>query len=193
MVLPSLNNYAEVGESSLENALSYDTIPKANYDKLNRVQPFLAELQKRSTERLAKDKDFGYLAEDIERYRKALAEKTVSLSEAQRRAERDELKAKSRARKKELLSRHEAQPVTYEISLKQAVEKGLPAPVTNKVPASVTGDGAEVDPVEARTDPDAEELDEPVTAIDIHLKEAERILMDYIRLSTGKNGVAATR
>lgn len=193
MVLPSLNNYAEVGESSLENALSYDTIPKANYDKLNRVQPFLAELQKRSAERLAKDKDFGYLAEDIERYRKALAEKAVSLSEAQRRAERDELKAKSRARKKELLSRHEAQPVTYDISLKQAAEKGLPAPVTNKAPASVTGDATEVDPVEARTDPDAEELDEPVTAIDIHLKEAERILMDFIRLSAGKNGVAATR
>ena len=193
MVLPSLNNYAEVGESSLENALAYDTIPKANYEKLNRVQPYLAELQKRSGERVSKDKDFAYLAEDIERYRKALAEKTVSLSESKRRAEREELKAKSRARKKELLARHETPPTTYEISLKQAAEKGLPAPMTNKPPASVTADPTETDPIEAPVDPETEELDEPVTATDIHLKEAERIMMDFIRLTAGKNGVAATR
>lgn len=194
LILPSLNNYAEVGESSLDNALAYDTIPKAAYDKLNRVQPYLGELQKRSSERLSKDKDFSYLAEDIERYRKALADKTVSLSESRRRTERDELKAQSRARKKELLARHEPLPTTYEITLKQAAEKGLPAPMTNKFPASVTAEAADSpDPVQAHLDPDAEELDEPVTAVDIHLKEAERILLDFIRLSTGKNGVAATR
>ena len=65
--------------------------------------------------------------------------------------------------------------------------------MTNKPPASVTADPTETDPIEAPVDPETEELDEPVTATDIHLKEAERIMMDFIRLTAGKNGVAATR
>lgn len=193
IVLPSINNHAEVGESSLENALPYDTIPKANYDKLNRVGPYLPELQKRSSERTAKDKDFAYLNEDIERYKKAVAEKAVSLNEAVRRAERDELKAHARARRKELLARHETPPTTYEITLKLAAEKGLPPAMTNKVPATVTSDAVEsVDPLEVKAEGDLDDVEETVTAPDVHLKEAERILMDFIRLSTGKNGVAQT-
>src|SRR5207247_8998809 len=48
LVLPSLNNYAEVGEASLENALSWDTMQSATYEKLNRIQPILPEVRKRS-------------------------------------------------------------------------------------------------------------------------------------------------
>lgn len=193
LVLPSLNNYAEVGEGSLENALAYDTIAKANFERLNRIQPYLPELQKRSSTRLSTDKDYAYLQEDIDRYRKALAEKAISLNETDRRRERDELKAKARARKKELLARREVPPTTYEISLKQAGQSGLPPAMTNKPPVLSTESIDAADPAEVRVDPEDEELDEPVTAVDIHLKEAERILIDLIRLSSSKSGVAVTR
>src|SRR5438094_5754803 len=90
LVLPSLNNYAEVGEASLENPLPWDTIDSAKYEKLNLIQPVVPELQKRSTERVAADKDFAYLQEDIEIYRKYLADKSVSLNEEARRKEMKE-------------------------------------------------------------------------------------------------------
>ena len=96
IILPSvLDYYPEVGESSLENPLPWDTINSADYKKLNRVQPYIAELEKRSTKRVAADKDYEYVREDIEKIKKAVADKTVSLNEQQRLAEKeaDDLRA----------------------------------------------------------------------------------------------------
>jgi carboxyl-terminal processing protease len=42
IILPSLNNALEVGESSLDNPLPWDTITSATYDKMNRVSPYIA-------------------------------------------------------------------------------------------------------------------------------------------------------
>src|SRR6185295_1818354 len=61
IVLPSINNHAEVGEASLDNPLPWDTVPSAKYQKMNWVQPVMAELKKRSDARLATDRDFTYL------------------------------------------------------------------------------------------------------------------------------------
>src|SRR5207247_2855870 len=81
LVLPSLNNYAEVGEASLENPLSWDIIESAKYEKLNRIQPILPEVRKRSEARVAADRDFSYLQQDIALYKKLMADKSVSLNE----------------------------------------------------------------------------------------------------------------
>ena len=44
--LPSTYDYMDMlGETSLDNALPWDTIASAQYDKLNCVQPFLPDLQ----------------------------------------------------------------------------------------------------------------------------------------------------
>ncbi len=42
MILPSLNNHAEVGEASLENALPWDEIPSARFEPINLIGPHLA-------------------------------------------------------------------------------------------------------------------------------------------------------
>ncbi len=217
MTLPSINDYAEIGEGSLENALAWDTIPGAKFTKMNRIQPWLAELTKRSNERIAKDKDFAYVNEDIARFRKVLADKSVSLNEARRRAEKAADEARVAARKKELAERNEPQPTTWEITLKLADKPGLPPAMTNKVVVAVnkadervlktakanaapaTGAGAtatnRVDSVSALAlphaadDADGEEPEDAGVAADVHLKEAERILLDLIRLSSGRGGV----
>ena len=224
LTLPSINDYAEVGEGSLDNALIWDTIPGAKFDKLNRVQPWLPELAKRSSERIAADRDFAYVNEDIARFRKALADKSVSLNEARRRTEKAADKARVAARKKELAERHEVKPKTWEITLKLADKPGLPPAMTNDVvavaaksdaplkgvkgglPVPVPGDASGTNRVESaaalqqpRNPDDAEEEDLEETGIatdihvDPHLKEAERILIDLIRLSSGKPGMAASR
>ena len=206
VVLPSINSHAEIGEGSLENALVWDTIPSARFDKVNRVQPYLPELSKRSAERVSKDKDYDYIREDIERYRKLLADKSVSLNETKRRAEKLADKAKIEARKKELAARHEVPPTTYEITLKLADQPGLPPAMTNRLAGiHLNGDSITTNNVAAGAvlksdlnapknpdDLEEEDADEPGRiATDVPLKEAERILLDLIQLSAGKAGVAS--
>lgn len=191
LILPSVNNHLEVGEASLTNALPWDTIPSAGYEKLNRIQPVLGELTRRSTTRLTADADYAYVREDIERFKKRQAEKAVSLNEAKRRAEMAEDKARAEARKKELAARKETQPVTYEISLKQADAEGLPPAMTNKVVVAINRADARVlkaDKGEAAANADADPEDgeaaepEEAVAADLTLKEAERVLLDLIQL-----------
>ncbi len=129
IVLPSVNNYADVGESSLPNCLDWDTVPSAKFQPLNRIQPYLAELKRRSAQRVAKDEDFGFVREDIERFKKGMADKSVSLNEAQRRKEKDEVDAIQKARKKEWAKRAPAKETVYEITLKQVDLPGLPSPL----------------------------------------------------------------
>ena len=214
LTLPSLNDYAEIGEGSLDNALTWDTIPSAKFTKMNKVQPWLAELSKRSADRIAKDRDFAYVNEDITRFRKVIADKSVSLNESRRRSEKAADEARVATRKKEIAERHEVQPTTWELTLKLADKAGLPAAMTNKpvvavsksdervlkgpkVGAATTATNrVESVPAQAAAatpsdDPDADEPEESGVAADVHLKEAQRILMDLIRLSTGRPPVAA--
>lgn len=197
ITLPSINSYAEIGETSLDNALAWDTIPSAKIDKVNRVQPYLTELTKRSTQRIGKDKDYEYVREDIERFRKMLADKSVSLNEDKRRAEKVADKARADARKKELAARHDVQPTTYEITLKVADQPGLPAPMTNSlagIKLGSTNSVAATAESDAPKSDDSDDEEAEVTghvATDVPLKEAERILLDLIQLSAGKSGVAA--
>ncbi len=215
VILPSVNNHLEVGESSLENPLEYDTIAPAKFEKVNRVRPYLTELKRRSDSRIATDPDFAFVRQEEARYKKAKAEKSVSLNEAVRLKEKKETDDRAKARKKELAARPEAPWKTYDISLKLARQPGLPEPTirtnapksasvsTNK-PIIITKENAKADPAPAievakadpaksdsdKSDPDDEETEVDVQAPDITLEETKRILQDYIELSAKDRGVA---
>ena len=53
-------------EPALENPLPWDTIPSAKYDRLDLVAPYLPDLLKRSTERVAAEREYDYVREDIQ-------------------------------------------------------------------------------------------------------------------------------
>ena len=188
VVLPSLNNYADsVGEASLENPLPWDTIPSAKYEKLNLIQPLLPELRKRSAERVAADKDFAYLQEDIETYKKYLADKSVSLNEEARLKEMKENEERVEARKKERKSRHDSEDKVYELTLKQVDLPGLQPPAK-------TGDASTAEPGRDDANPDDGEDVSPedkTPAVDVTLKETKRILLDLVALSNKETAVAA--
>ena len=130
IVLPSVANESkDIGESALDNPLPWDTIPSTKYDHFNLVEPYLGELRRRSVERVAADKEFAYVREDIELFKKRQADKTISLNERQRLKEQEENEARQKARDKERLTRPEPQEKVYEITLKQADLPGLPPPV----------------------------------------------------------------
>jgi carboxyl-terminal processing protease len=188
IILPSPNNEAEIGEASLENPLQWDTIPSAKYEKLDRIAPILDELRKRSEKRVMMNKDFDYLREEIERYKKLVAEKTVSLSEEQRLKEKKEAETRSKARKKELTSRGEPPGKIYDLTLKLAEQPGLPPPTakTNSVASVEKKPAPDQDP-----DLDEDVADDQVPAVDITLDEAKRILTDLVALTAEQKAVAA--
>ncbi|MDB6031347.1 MAG: prc [Verrucomicrobiales bacterium] len=131
IILPSVNNFLEVGESSLENPLPWDTIAAAPFDKLNMVEQYVDELKKRSDKRITSDKDFTYIKDDIERFKKTQAEKSVSLNESVRLKEKQEADERAKARKKELASRPEPKEKIWDITLKLAGSPGLPDPIAH--------------------------------------------------------------
>ncbi len=207
IVLPSVFNYSkDIGEDALEYPLPWDTIPSARFDKLNLVAPCLAELLKSSTERVEKDKDFAYIREDIELFRKNQDDKTISLNEKERLKEREEAEDRQKARDKERRSRKEPTRTIYELTLKTAELPGLPPPVekTNDLAKSSSvksgNSGASTNsasvarasatPAEALDEDDTE--DKPPT-VDATLEETERILVDYISLLSQKSLLSANR
>jgi carboxyl-terminal processing protease len=205
IVLPSvLNESKDVGETALDNPLPYDTIDSAKFERLNLVTPCVTELRRRSSQRVLTDKDYDYVREDIEQYKKMQADKTISLNQSQRLKEKEEADARQKARDKERLARKDPSEKIYEISLKQAALPGLPPPVekTNSVTAklSINSSGstnnslAALSPAKSPTgDPDLDETaeDEKPPAIDYMLAETEHILMDYFSLFP-RNDLATT-
>jgi len=204
IVLPSVNNLLETGESSLTNALPWDTIASAEFEKLNRVQPSLARLRERSSTRIAADRDWDYVREDVEIFRRKQAEKAVSLNYDQRIRERHEDRDRAERRKKELASRGQKEPTTYAITLKAADQPGLPPPLgKSNIVATSTGDLRLLDKPAAESKEkakkvtadgiDDEDDEAGDTAVDVHLREAERILLDLAQFTNAtapKKGAA---
>jgi carboxyl-terminal processing protease len=206
IVLPSVANESkDIGESALDNPLPCEIIPSAKYDHFNLVEPYLPELRKRSMERIAADKEYAYVREDIEQFKKQQADKTLSLNEKQRLKEQEEVEARMKARDKERLTRPEPQEKVYELTLKQAALPGLPPPVTktNAALAKLSAQagpgvpGASTNSAVAATGaaPGGDSLDEAEAekpaAQDAPLLEARHILVDYLSVLPKGNLVTA--
>ena len=185
--LPSIWNYDtdEVGESALPNALPCDEVTSANPDNLNKVRPYLAELQQRSRQRVAASKDFAYIQQDITEFLKQQADKSVSLNLAERQAEQKTKMARWESIKKERLSRPKSEEKVFEITLQNVGLAQLqPPPVkTNSVvEPPVLGEDSDADP-----DSDAAAAE---AVIDPTLEEAKHILADYIALWNKEPGLS---
>lgn len=96
--LPVTADSESFGESSYDNALPWTSIKPANYVPAGDLKELFAPLQKRHDVRIAKDKDFQYLQEDIAEMRKLRKENAISLNETVRRKERDTQEARTKLR-----------------------------------------------------------------------------------------------
>jgi carboxyl-terminal processing protease len=187
IVLPSLTDLPEISESKMENPLPWDTVSSARFSSRDRVGPYLATLRTRSTARIAKDPDFIELQKEREQLRQKRETKSISLNETDRQREKTELDARIAALKKNRAARVAAQPPTYEITLKNVGKPGLGDPLKNPRPLAKAA-------VEFPTSDGNENGDETSAADDILLREAQNILADYIKLSSGDaNGIMVKR
>jgi carboxyl-terminal processing protease len=187
IVLPSIwNNSTEVGESTLDNHFPWDVIDSSTFNKVNMVQPELAELAKRSNDRTATNREFAYLRDDIERIQKQREDKTVSLNEKQQLADRAEVIAAHKTREQERAARKPAEPKVYDLTVALAAKPGLPP--LSKQTNDLSGAEGDLDsdpamPVTNDRDAYSEALSsENEHAESARLQEAKNILSDYIAL-----------
>ena len=102
VVLPSLIDHMDLGESFLENALAFDHIAPAKFAAYGYNTPqVVAALKEASQKRVAVDPKFQQVAKDIERYLARKNRKTVSLNEEAMKRERDDDKAAKEVDKEE--------------------------------------------------------------------------------------------
>ncbi|MDX1934704.1 MAG: carboxy terminal-processing peptidase [Capsulimonadales bacterium] len=176
--LPSVTDVLDIAEKSLDNPLPWDTIAAANFAKVNRVQPVVETLRQRTQSRIASDKEFALLKEQVELARKVSQEKTVSLNLARRKAEKTEAEARSKRWKAALAALPVPNEKIYTLSLEAAVKPGLPPAQSPRQLAETNRKAAE------NRVKDENEEEDVTTAIerDVLLDEAKRIALDYVAL-----------
>jgi len=87
---PSALEPGEYGEAEEENALPWDKVPVAQYGTLGDVNPnLIGNLSVKHNARIKQDVEFSYIYQDIAEFKKHHDEKTVSLVESERIAERE--------------------------------------------------------------------------------------------------------
>lgn len=98
IAFPASVDASEFGESTYDNALPWNRISDVPHEVYGDFQPLLASLDSQHQARVAQDVEFGWWKEDVDHYRVEAARKSISLNEAERRAERDRLEAQRKER-----------------------------------------------------------------------------------------------
>jgi carboxyl-terminal processing protease len=190
--LPSLYDVRDIGESALHNAMPYDEVQPAPHANVGAFSGKLTELRQRSMIRVATDRDFTYLNEDITRLKQQLKDGFISLNKTKRLAEKKADTDRAAARKKERSARGLPDYTFTEIAVSATNAVASAAAPRTAHPAAASAKPAAHDP----NNPDAadEESDSKEPAADPILKESLSILRDLIALSPTPSGpaVAAT-
>jgi carboxyl-terminal processing protease len=111
-----LYDYPEIGESALKVPMPYDEVGPAPYEKFDRPLA-ITELARRSAARVAADREFRYIRDDLDRIKKRLVDNTISLNEKVRRAEIAEQKARKEKRTAERSKRKPLQEKVFALTL----------------------------------------------------------------------------
>ena len=102
--LPSFGDLSEMTESAQKDALPYDEIEPASYDRAGAADGKISALLKASNERTAASREFEWIREDLQRWEKQKKDKAVSLNLDKRLAERKADEDRVEQRKKERLA-----------------------------------------------------------------------------------------
>ena len=120
---PSAIDPAEWGESKQDNALPWDSIVRAKYNRQGNLTPVITYLEKQHEVRIKSEPEFGYVFDDIARYNEEKDRKTISLVEADRIKEKDENEARTLARTNERLKRLGKEPIENLDDVPEVIEE----------------------------------------------------------------------
>ncbi|WP_339474207.1 carboxy terminal-processing peptidase [Pseudomonas sp. RL_5y_Pfl2_69] len=94
VAFPSIIDTKEIGESALPEAMPWDTIRPAIKPASDPFKPYIDRLKANHDARATKDAEFIFIRDKLALAEKLMAEKTVSLNEAERRAQHADIDAK---------------------------------------------------------------------------------------------------
>ena len=170
------------GESSYDNALPYTTIKPATYMPAGDLKELFAPLQQKHEQRVAKDRDFLDIEQDIAEGMKLRKDNVISLNEAVRRKEREtqEAKAKQREARQASAQGTPDDPAAAPSGSKEQRGK-VPTPTAPKKAVAMKGmphadDGLQGDERSLSVELAAEKAAK--NAKDVYLQEAAHILSD---------------
>lgn len=182
IILPCATAGFKIGESELRDPLPYDEITKApGYSKDDRLDSIIQKLSRRSAERVAKDKDMGYMQDSIERFLKQVKDNKLSLNKKERQATNDKLinikktNDKERRERYAIMAQEQKKNMTiHRLTLENAGDEKLPLASNDDEPEFM-------DRVKS---PEDELNDSPKypSGLDSELNESLHILRDMIDL-----------
>ena len=178
IVLPSELDAVKIGENHLPHFLLYDEIPPVNINRWSRLVPPVDELRRSAAARLAANPEYRYILEDTALLKRKTEEKSVTLNEARRLAEKKQNEDRTETRKQERAARKVEPLKTTEITLasltgstnivaaitRQVLETAAQNSHTNESKKTASGESA-------------------VPAPDPNFDEALNILADYVELT----------
>ncbi|MBP3141842.1 carboxy terminal-processing peptidase [Aliivibrio fischeri] len=123
IAFPTAIDPKDTGESVEDNALPWDSIKAADYAKTNQIAETIEPLAKKHVERIKTDEEFGFIQEDIARYKAEKDITSISLNKKVREKEGDDADARRLTRvneRQKLLGKEEFKtlddiPKDYEV------------------------------------------------------------------------------
>jgi carboxyl-terminal processing protease len=177
IVFPTASDAESFGESSFDNALPGGQVKAAAYAPVGNLDPLRPVLLSRHEARARTDKEFQYLQEDLAELEVQRKKNLVSLNEAERRAERDTVEARLKAR--------EAQKNAGKSTSEDAIGRE-PAPTKR---SALQDDGLQADERNLASELAAEAARKKDK--DVLLNEAAHILSDEVGLRNANARLAA--
>lgn len=182
IILPSAEDFMEIGEADLEHALPWDRIEASRFSPVALRTDASSVLRAAVEERAKLLPEFGLLRRSIEFYRKRQDEKTLSLNLEVRRQLRDSDKATTAELKAQGKDLEVLKYPTREILLDGVTPPEKPVKTAAAPAASESGaTTASTESKPADKKDDSEEEDDETPGIDVHLREGLRIAADYSR------------
>jgi len=164
--------YEDIGESSLDGALPWDTVRAVEYTPYHAIQALVPELQQRYDERADASPDFIYLRGQIERARVMRQREQLSLNE-------EDVKATREKNRRTEFDAENIRRLLKGLSLNEWVEDINAEEEDELVANSDT-------PLLDETTDEAEEEGDPL------LLESGRILADFIELNSNRVSAASS-
>ncbi|HWX00701.1 MAG TPA: carboxy terminal-processing peptidase [Collimonas sp.] len=174
--LPGFSDTENFGESSYDNALPWSEVKAADYAKLGDIKDLVPQLKIRHDARVEKDKDYQRFVEDVTEVNTLRKKRSISLNEADRRAEMAQQEARTQARAKD--------------SAKDSANDAAKGKVADVVAdADTTDDGLQANERSLSAELAAEK--KAKDAKDVLLNEAAHILSDESDLQKNNPKLAA--
>ncbi|MEM9025708.1 MAG: carboxy terminal-processing peptidase [Verrucomicrobiota bacterium] len=195
IAMDSINHMLPIGESDLDNALPWDTIPPAELEDNVTEYPsitwtssgLLEDLSSLSSMRQDTLREFDYTRDYIDWYEGVRNQETVSLNLDVRLQERSENKERRDHMDETLKSLAEDSYEFSEIKLKITEEQDALAEQFKKEIAEIRADELEPDSEDlASKENESIEAEEELPDFDIYLREALRVTRDWVALNTGR-------